>query len=88
MRKLLILGCSKALAAKNRSVAGGLERNLCFFSALSASYAEKLSLGLSCVLSLVTASLASLGLILEALLCKKLLFACCENKLLTAILAY
>ena len=86
--KLLVLGCSETLAAKYGSVACGLERNLSVFSALSASYSEVLSLGLCCVLSLVTACLASLRLILEALLCVKLLLACREYKFLTAILAY
>ena len=88
LEALLIFRCCKAFAAVYRSVACGLERNLSLFSTLSALNCEKLSLGLSCVLSLVTASLASLGLVLEALLCIKLLFACCESELLTAILAY
>ena len=84
---LLIFGCSIALAAKNRSVACGLERNLSLFAALSAGYCEVLSLGLRSVLSLVTARLASLGLVLEALLCVKFLLACCENELLATVFA-
>ena len=83
---LLLLHFSVALAAVYRSVARGLEGNLRFLAASCASGGEELSLGLSGVLSCVTASLASLRLILEALFCIEFLLTGSENELSAAIL--
>ena len=85
-RLLLLLQCCKALAAVYRSVAGGLEGNLSFLAASCANSGEELSLRLSGVLSCIAASFASLGLVLEALLCIEFLLACGENKFSAAIL--
>ena len=84
---LLLLHSCEALAAVYGSVAGGLERNLCFLAALSAHGGVHLSLCSGSVLSCVTASLASLGLVLEAFFSIELLLTCSENEFLSAILA-
>ena len=76
-----------ALAAENRAIVRRLERNLCLFAALCASGGEEFAGALTGVLASVAASLATLGLILEALLCVELLLTCGENEFLTAILA-
>jgi len=83
---LLLDGC-KALAAVNRSVAGGLEGNLSFLAASCANSGKQLSLRLGGVLACVTAGLAALGLILEALLCVELLLAGGEYELVAAFFA-
>ena len=72
----------KALAAKHRSVACGLERYSCVFSAVGARYREVLL-----AFSLITARLASLRLVLEALFGIEFLLACRKNELLTTVLA-
>ncbi len=84
--KLLLLHFCIALAAVNRSVVAGLERNLSFLTASCTGSGEELSLGLSGVLSCVAASLASLGLILEALLCIEFLLAGSKDKFFAAVL--
>ena len=87
-KKLLLFfdGC-KALAAVYGSVAGRLERNFCFLAASCADGSEHLTLGLACVLACVTACLASLGLVLEALLCVEFLLTCGEYELVAALFA-
>lgn len=82
---LLSLHCCKAIAAINRSVACGLERNLCFATAVSASCCKVFSLRSGCVLSCITARLASLGFVLESFRSIKFLLFSCENKLVFAI---
>ncbi len=84
--QLLLLHLSIAFAAIYGSVVAGLERNLSFLAASCTGSGEKLSLRLSGVLSCVTAGLASLRLVLEALLCIELLLASGEYKLFAAIL--
>ena len=84
---LLFLHCCKALAAVNRSVAIGLERNFSFLTAVSANSCKHLTGSFTCILAKVAAGLASLGLVLEAFLCVELLLACSEDELLSAIFA-
>ena len=84
---LLFFDSCEALAAVYRSVAGGLERNLSFLAASSANGGEHLTLSLACALACVTACLASLGLVLEALLCVEFLLACGEYELVAALFA-
>ena len=85
--QLLISGSCKALAAKYRSVGSGLERNTSYSAAVGASGLKELSLGLACILLLVAACLASLGLVLESLLCIESLLTCGKYELLAAVLA-
>ena len=77
----------EALAAINGSVAGRLERELCLTAALAASSDKVLALSSLAVLLLVAASLATLGLVLEALLSVESLFAGCKYELRSAISA-
>ena len=84
---LLVLHCCEALAAIYRSVACGLERNFSFLTAVSANCCEHFSLLAISIFSLVAASLASLGFILETLFCIELLFTCCEYEIFSAFLA-
>lgn len=84
---LLFFDSCEALAAVYGSVAGGLERNFCFLAASSANGGEHLTLSLGCVLACVTACLASLGLVLEALLCVEFLLTCGEYELVAALFA-
>lgn len=83
---IVLLHLCKALAAKNRSVVAGLERNSSLATALCASSHKVLSLGSTGVLSCCTAFLASLRLVLESLFSIELLLAGSENKFLAAIL--
>jgi hypothetical protein len=85
--RLLLLHSGEAFAAIYRSVVAGLERNLSFLAAVSANGGEHFSLFLVYVLSLVTAYLASLGLVLEALFCVEFLFAGGEHEIIAAFLA-
>lgn len=87
LASLSCLHCGKALAAVNRSVAGGLERNLGLAAASRAGRHKHFSCSFARVLAIVTAGFASLRLILESLLSIELLLAGSENKLLTAIFA-
>jgi len=87
-RLLLFLHLSEALAAVYRSVALGLEGNSCFLAASCACSCEVLSGALNSHLSLVSAGLAALGLVLEATLSVELLLAGCEYELLAAFLTY
>lgn len=79
--------CFEALTAVNGSVAGRLERKLCFAAAFAAGSDEVLTLASFSILSLVAASLTALGLILEAFFSIELLLTCCEHKFLAAISA-
>ncbi len=79
--------CLEALAAIYGSVAGRLESELCFTAALAAGSNKVLALASFSILFLVAASLAALGLILEALLSIESLFAGGEYEFLTAISA-
>lgn len=79
--------CGVALAAVYRLPVSGIERNLAGFSALSADSVEHFSTALSRVLLRITARLASLGLVLKALLCIEFLLTGCEHELIPAILA-
>lgn len=82
------LHSGKAIAAINGTIAGGLEGNLCFLTAVCASGGE-IFLRLSCgVLSCVAASFASLGLVLETFLSVEFLFTCGENEFLATVFAY
>ena len=84
----LVLHLSVACAAVYRSVVGRLEGNLRNTTATCTSSLVHLALGLTACLSLVTAALASLGLVLEALLCIELLLTCGEHELAAAVLAF
>ncbi len=86
-RLLLLFELSEASTAVYRSVSAGLERNFSFLAALSASGGEHLSCCFACILSCCTAFLASLGFVLESLLCVEFLFSCGENEFFTAIFA-
>jgi len=94
LKKLPLFG--EALAAINRSVFSGLERNLCLLAACCASSREHFSaavrrvrrsaaaiIGLACI----TAILASGGFIGEALFSIEILFTCSEDEFLSAISA-
>ena len=78
---------SEALAAENGTVGLGLEGNLCFAAAACAGSGEELTGTTSNVLTSVAASLAALGLILEATLSVELLLAGGENELVAALFA-
>ena len=79
--------CFEALAAINGSVAGRLECELSLAAALATSSDEVLALALFSILLLIAASLAALGLVLEALLSIESLFAGGKYELLSAISA-
>ena len=85
--RLLSASCREALAAINRSVARGLERNLARLAAFRADGVEHFSLFATGVLSLRTAVLASLGFVLESLFRIELLLAGGEHELVAAFLA-
>jgi hypothetical protein len=78
----------KALAAVHGTVRLRLEGNLCIAAAGCAHCGEVLTGATSCVLAVVAAVLAALGLILEASLCVKLLLTGSEHKFLAAFLTY
>lgn len=87
---LVVFHCCKTFAAVNGSIVGGLEGNFCFFATVCTCSCEEFFRFFSrfaCVLSDLTASFTSLGLVLEAFFCIEFLFACCKYKLLSAILA-
>ena len=85
---VVLLHCCEAIAAVNRAIAGGLEGNLCFFAAVSASGGEILSCLSGSVLLCVSAGLASLGFVLETFLGVEFLFTSGEYELVATILAY
>jgi hypothetical protein len=83
----LFLVLCKAFAAQDRSVILWLERHASFAATFCANCSEVLSLGLICILSLLTALFASLRLILEAFFCIEFLFACSKHEFCAAFLA-
>ncbi len=85
---LLILLCCVAFAAIDGSVVLGLERNFCFLAAACTDCSEKFFLRSGCALSCISAVLASLRFVLEALLCIEFLLTSRENKLSAAFFAY
>ena len=78
---------SEALAAENGPIGLGLEGNSCLAAATSADSGEVLTGATSVVLASVTASLAALGLILEATLCVELLLTSGEHELIATLFA-
>ena len=79
---------SEAVAAENRLVAAGLERNLAGLSALGADRVVHLAGAVvTVVLPCHPAGLAALGFVGEAFLGVKLLLAGCKREFLSAILA-
>ena len=83
---LFLLHLSKAIAAVYRTVFSGSERNLSYAAAGSTCCLKHFSFALNAVLSCVTASLASLGLVYKAFLCVEFLLACGEDKFISAFL--
>ena len=86
-RLLLLLLLCKALAAVNRTVRLGLERNLGLATASSADSSEVLPGTAGSSLAGVTAGLAALRLVLEATLCIELLLTGSEHELVAALFA-
>ena len=84
----LLLHLSEALAAVDRTIALGFERNLSLAAAGSAGSSEVLAGTAGSILASVTASLAALGLILEAALSVEFLLTSGENELVTALFAH
>ena len=78
---------SEALAAENGTVGLGLEGNLCLATATSAGSGEELTGATGSVLASVTASLAALGLVLEAALSVEFLLTGGENEFVAALFA-
>ena len=83
----LLSHLSEALAAVNGTIGLGLKGNLCLTAACCANCGKELTGTACCVLASVTASLAALGLILEAALCIEFLLTCGEHELLTTFFA-
>ena len=79
---------SEALAAENGTVGLGLEGNLCLAAATGASSSEELTGAAGSVLASITASLAALGLVLEAALCVEFLLTGGENEFVAALFAH
>ena len=78
---------SEALAAENGTVGLGLEGNLSLAAATGAGSGEELTGATGGVLASITASLAALGLILEAALSVELLLTGGEHELVAALFA-
>ena len=78
---------SEALAAENGTVGLGLEGNLSLAAATCAGSGEELTGATGSILASVTASLAALGLVLEATLCVELLLTSGEHELIAALFA-
>ena len=78
---------SEALAAENGTVGLGLEGHLGLTAATGASSSEELTGATGAVLASVTASLAALGLVLEATLCVEFLLTSSENEFVAALFA-
>jgi hypothetical protein len=86
-RQLAFLShAGETLAAVDRTVRLGLERNLRLAAARSADSGEILAGTTGCILAGIAAGLATLGLILEASLSIKFLLAGGEHELLAAFL--
>ena len=79
---------SEALAAENGTVGLGLEGNLCLTAATSAGSGEELTGATGSVLTSVAASLAALGLVLEAALCVEFLLTGGEHELVATLFAH
>ena len=79
---------SEALAAENGTIGLGLEGHLGFAAATSAGSGEELTGTAGVVLASVTASLAALGLVLEAALCVELLLTSGEHELVATLFAH
>ena len=86
-QSVVLADLGEAVAAVNRTIALGLERNLGLAAAGSASSGEQLAGGAGSVLAGSTASLALLGLVLEAAGSVELLLTGGENELLAALVA-
>jgi hypothetical protein len=78
----------EALAAEHGTVGLGLEGNLSLAAATGAGSGEELTGSAGSVLAGVTASLAALGLILEAALCVESLLTGGEHELVAALFAH
>ena len=89
MRFQLAVGThlSEALAAEHGTVGLGLEGNLGFAAAACAGSGEELTGSAGAVLASITASLAALGLVLEAALCVEFLLTGGENEFVAALFA-
>ena len=83
----LVTHLSEALAAVYRTIGLGLKGNLCLAAATGAGSGEELTGATGSVLASVTASLAALGLVLEAALCVEFLLTCGESEFLAALFA-
>ena len=79
-------GC-EALAAVYSLALGRIEGNLAFLTAVSTDGGEHLARTLRTVLASITACLATLGLVLEALLSVEFLLTGGEHEIVAAILA-
>ena len=79
---------SEALAAVDGTVSLGLEGHLGLAAAAGAGCGEELTGATGSVLASVTASLAALGLVLEAALCVELLLTGGEHELLATLFAH
>ena len=78
---------SEALAAEHGAIGLGLEGNLGLAAATGAGSGEELTGATGGVLASVTASLAALGLVLEAALCIELLLTSGEHELIATLFA-
>ena len=87
VRLALSAHLSEALAAEYGTVGLGLEGNLGFAAATGAGSGEELTGATGGVLASVTASLAALGLVLEATLCVEFLLTSGEYELVAAFFA-
>ena len=85
---LLAAHASEAVAAVHRTVGLGLEGNLGLAAASSAGSGEILAGAAGSSLASVTASLAALGLVLEAALSVEFLLTGGEHELLATFLTY
>jgi len=77
----------KAIAAVDGTVAGGLEGNLAFRTALGADSIVHHTLGAGSTLAGSAAGLAALRLVFKAALCVEFLLTGGENELLAAVFA-
>ncbi len=75
-----------ALAATSTSVLVGLKGNLCNTTTIYAYCLIKLAFATGSILTCVTASFATLGLIYKAFFSIKFLFACGESEFIAAFL--
>ena len=78
---------SEAVAAVHGTVGLGLEGNLSLAAATGAGSSEELTGATGSVLASITASLAALGLVLEAALCVEFLLTGGENEFVAALFA-